>query len=203
MDRQDAPPPDQQASIYNIPNLLCAIRLFGSPVLVGLAIAQWQQAFVVLMVFLLATDWIDGKLAVWWRQQTTFGARLDSIADAALYSTILFGLVWLKGEEVAREYLWIGAALASYALTSLVGLAKFRRLPSYHTRAAKTSWLLVSVAAISLFAGWSIWPLRVAAAAVMVTNLEATAITFVLSECHVDVLSLWHAWRIRRDSSAR
>ena len=27
------------------------------------------------------TDWLDGKLAILWKQQTTFGARLDSVAE--------------------------------------------------------------------------------------------------------------------------
>ena len=42
---------------------------------------------------------------------------------------------------------------------------KYRRWPSYHTRAAKTCWFLIAVAAVCLFAGWAVWPLRVAAIA--------------------------------------
>lgn len=193
----------QSANRLNVPNILCAMRLIGAPILVGLAIANQPEIFVALLIFLLFTDWIDGKLAILWKQRTTFGARLDSVADAAMYSALLFGAVWLKWEIVRDEAWWLIAAVATYALSTCLGFAKFRRMPSYHTRAAKTCWLLTSVAAITLFAGWSVWPLRIAAAGVALTNLEATAITCLLSDWRADVTSVYHAWRDARDSHQR
>lgn len=193
----------QSASWLNVPNLLCAMRLVGSPVLVGLAVAGQQEVFVALLIFLLLTDWLDGKLAILWKQQTTFGARLDSVADASMYSALLFGAVWLKSGLVRDEAVWLVAAVATYALSTGFGLAKFHRMPSYHTRAAKTCWLLVSIAAISLFAGWSVWPLRIAAIAVVLSNLEATAITSVLPKWRADVTSIYHAWRDSRNIRER
>jgi CDP-diacylglycerol--glycerol-3-phosphate 3-phosphatidyltransferase len=183
--------------MFNIPNSLSAFRLAGSLVLVGLAIAESRTAFAWLLGALLVSDWIDGKLAILLRQQTTFGARLDSVADAAMYSGLLFGLIWLHGGLVRQEWRWIVAVVVSYTLTTLAGLIKFRRLPSYHTRAAKTSWLLVSLAALCVFASGPVWPVRVAAGLVIFTNLEATAITGILKEWKADVPSLWHAWKIR------
>ena len=193
---RETPVPDERppASRLNVPNLLCAMRLIGSPVLVGLAVAGQPEIFVALLIFLLLTDWLDGKLAILWKQQTTFGARLDSFADAAMYSALLFGAVWLKWDVVRNEAAWLIAAVATYALSTAVGFAKFGRWPSYHTRAAKTCWLLTTIAAISLFAGWPVWPLRIAALAVALTNLEALAITSVLPKWRADVTSVYHAW---------
>lgn len=191
------------ANRLNVPNILCAMRVIGAPVLVGLAIAGQPEIFVALLIFLLLTDWLDGKLAILWKQQTTFGARLDSVADAAMYSALLFGAMWLKWGIVRDEAWWLIAAVATYALSTSFGLAKFRRMPSYHTRAAKTCWLLTSIAAIALFAGWSVWPLRIAAIAVALTNLEATAITGVLPEWRADVTSIYHAWRDTRSTRQR
>jgi CDP-diacylglycerol--glycerol-3-phosphate 3-phosphatidyltransferase len=190
-------------SRLNVPNLLCAMRLAGSPVLVGLAIGNQPEIFLALLIFLLLTDWLDGKLAILWKQRTTFGARLDSVADLTLYSALLFGAVWLKWEIVRGESAWLIAAVAAYLLSTGFGWAKFRRLPSYHTRSAKTCWLLTSIAAISLFSGWSLWPLRIAATAVALTNLEAIAITNVLPKWRADVTSIYHVWRDIRNTRQR
>ena len=186
------------ASLVNLPNALCAIRFVGSFVLVGLAIAQATNVFVGLLVFLLMTDWVDGKLAILLKQQTKFGAKLDTVADVSLYTALLFGLFWLKGAEIASQWPWMGAALASYALSVVAALVKFGGFPSYHTRAAKTCWLLASVASIALFAGWPTWPIRLAAMAVTATNLEAVAITLVLKAPQVDLPSIYHAWKLHQ-----
>ncbi|MDP6557640.1 MAG: CDP-alcohol phosphatidyltransferase family protein [Pirellulaceae bacterium] len=196
---------DEQHSVsrLNVPNLLCAMRLAGSPVLVGLAIGNQPEIFVALLVFLLLTDWLDGKLAILWKQRTTFGARLDSVADLTMYSALLFGAVWLKWEVVRGESAWLIAAVATHAVSTGFSYAKFRRLPSYHTRSAKTCWLLTSIGAISLFSGWSVWPLRIASAAVAFTNLEAIAITTVLPKWRTDITSIYHACRDTRNTRQR
>jgi CDP-diacylglycerol--glycerol-3-phosphate 3-phosphatidyltransferase len=187
---------------WNIPNALALFRLVGSFVLVGVAIAGTPLVFAYLLVALLASDWLDGKLAIWLRQRTVFGARLDSAADAAMYGALLFGMLWLEWEFLVREWKWVTAALGSYALTTLAGLMKYRRIPSYHTRAAKTSWLLVGIAAVAMFTVDAAWPARLALGVVTVTNLEATVMTAILPEWQADVPSLWHAWRLRRNLPA-
>src|SRR5207302_41399 len=106
-------------------------------------------------------------------QQTVRGARLDSVADVTLYGCLLLALMVLRWDEIAGEAVWLGLAVGSYALSTAAGLIKFRRVPSYHTRLAKVSWLFMVVAVIAVFAELSPWPLRVAMVAVLVTNLEA------------------------------
>lgn len=192
--------------MLNLPNILSAFRLAGSIVLIGLAIFGVRSGFAWLLGALLISDWIDGKLAIAWHQQTTFGARLDSVADNAMYGAMLFGMMRLYSEIFYQEWMWFGVALFSFALTSIAGIIKYRRLPSYHTRAAKTSWLLVSLAALSVFAQGPLWPLRLAAVVVIFTNLEATAMTGILPQWQADVPSIWHAIQLRNragPSSAR
>ncbi|MCA9144746.1 MAG: CDP-alcohol phosphatidyltransferase family protein [Planctomycetaceae bacterium] len=196
----DQPAAESITSLINVPNSLCAIRFLGSFVLIGIAIAGATNIFVPLLAFLLMTDWVDGKLAILLQQQTRFGAKLDTVADVTLYVALLFGLIWLKHAELADQWLWMGVAAASYAASVIAAFIKFGSFPSYHTRAAKTCWFLVSVASIALFAGWSTWPIRVAAIAVTATNLEAIGITFVLNSPQVDLPSIYHAWKLLRDS---
>ena len=178
---------------WTLPNVFCLIRLLGSPGLIILGGLEWRWPFLGLFLFLAATDWVDGKLARWLHQRTTFGARLDSWADATFYGSALVGSAWLCRTELLPEWPWIVAALFSYLITTGYGFWKFGRWPSYHTRMAKTSWLFITLGTISMVLGWSMWPLRVGLGWVAVTNLEATLITWTLPEWQADVLTWFRA----------
>ncbi|MEX0867307.1 MAG: CDP-alcohol phosphatidyltransferase family protein, partial [Pirellulales bacterium] len=181
-----------QRSLINVPNTLCAIRLVGACAMVPIALANQPQWFLALFLVTALTDWIDGKLAIWLNQRTEIGARLDSIADAAMYGALLFGLGWLKGDVIWPEWPWIAAALLSYAATMATGAIKFRQWPSYHAYSAKLAWLATVLAAVALLAEWAdpaAWPLRVAMAVVTAANIESLLITLISTEYRVDVPS--------------
>jgi phosphatidylglycerophosphate synthase len=190
-------PPEPYISdrLLTIPNLICGVRLAGSFVLVAIAWLDQQQVFLWFFLFLAMTDWVDGKLANRLNQPSVFGARLDSWADAALYAAQLLGAAMMRGATLGSELAWFIPALASYLISTAAGFWKYQRWPSYHTRAAKASWLLIIVGAISLFIDWSLWPLRIALAAATITNLEATLITIISPTWRTDVKSIYHAWR--------
>ncbi len=192
-----------QKNVLTVPNLFSAIRFLGSPVLIILAWAQLPVWCLGGFVLLALTDWLDGKLATRLHQETTVGAKLDSIADATFYGCGLLAMLRLEWSLMVGEVVWIGLAVLSYLLSLVASFAKFRKMPSYHTRMAKVSWLLSSVAVAAILLDWSIWPLRVAMAGVLVTNLEATAITFVLDQWQVNVLSLRRAFAIRDEGSGQ
>jgi CDP-diacylglycerol--glycerol-3-phosphate 3-phosphatidyltransferase len=190
--------PEYRDKILTVPNVICFVRLIGAFVMLGLAVFHLPNWFVGLFVCLTISDWIDGRLARWLHQRSDFGARLDSFADAALYGALLLGCLILKWEVVQQELWWIGTALGSYGLSSVLGLIKYRRMPSYHTFAAKKSQALVLLAGVALVLDWSVWPLRLSALAVTLTNLEATALTWVLPEWRADVSSLWNVLETKR-----
>lgn len=183
--------------VLTVPNVLCAIRLAASPALVVLAVREQPYWFLGLYLFLAFTDWLDGKLAILLHQRSVLGARLDSAADVILYAALLVGGVWLTRDVIQSEIVWIALAVGSYALSAGAGLWKYGRVPSYHTRTAKTSWLLILVAALLLFTQDLLWPLRAAMAFVVLTNLEALLITRVLPDWKSDVPSVFHALRRR------
>lgn len=191
----DAAEPRVTNRLLTVPNFLCLVRLVGSVILVPIALQGHNEIFLWLFIFLAMTDWFDGKLAILLDQRTVLGARLDSWADAALYAALLFGVVTMYGDTLRSELVWIGVAVAGYLLSVAAGLWKYKRWPSYHTRAAKTSWFLTAVAVVALFSEWALWPLRVAAVAVGITNVEALLITAISPAWRADVTSVFHAWR--------
>ena len=190
-----APEPQISNRLLTVPNLLCVIRLVGSFILIPIAWQGRNEVFLWCFIFLAMTDWLDGKLAILLNQRTVLGARLDSWADAALNAALLFGVVMMYGATLRFELVWISAAVVSYLISTAAGFWKYKRWPSYHTRAAKTSWFFTAVAVIALFSDWAIWPLRVAAVAVTITNFEALLITIISPTWRVDVTSIYHAWR--------
>ncbi|MBX7168001.1 MAG: CDP-alcohol phosphatidyltransferase family protein [Pirellulales bacterium] len=192
---------DAQRRWWTVPNVLSAIRLAGAPVVVGLALAGGGPYLLPLIVVLLVTDWIDGKLAIALRQQTALGARLDSLADVTFYASVLFALVYLQTDLVLGEAAWIVPAAIGYAVSCVAGLVKFGRIPTYHTRGAKIGWLLASLAILLVFAAGAAWPLRVAGVWTLLVNLEALAITLVLPEAAVDVPSVLQALARRQARS--
>jgi phosphatidylglycerophosphate synthase len=187
---------------HALPNLITVTRLVGSPGLVILAAAGHASWLAGWAVALILTEWLDGFLARRLHATSTLGARLDSIADAFFYLSLLIAVVILRPELMWRETAWIASAILSYWLSWLACWLKFRGPPSYHNWTAKSAWVVVGVGTIWLLASGQPWPFRLAMACVVLANLESIGITLVLPEDRVDVPSLYHAVRLRRGLSA-
>jgi CDP-diacylglycerol--glycerol-3-phosphate 3-phosphatidyltransferase len=186
----------------HLPNLITAVRILGSPGLIVLAINGNTGWLACLALFLVFTEWVDGFLARRLAATSVLGARLDTIADAAFYSCLLLAVLLLNPSLVAGQWAWIAAAVVSYGLSWLASWLKFGRLPSYHTYAAKGVWVLVCAGIVCLLGDISPWPFRLAMLCVAIANIEAIAITNVLSECRVDIPTIWHARRAKRRAGA-
>lgn len=193
------PPPTNRARWLTAPNLVTGLRIVGSPALIGLAMDNQAVGVAVVVAILVFTECLDGFLARALHQESAFGARLDTVADASFYCSLLIALVILAPELMQRESSWIAAAIVSYAGSWLAGFLKFGNMPSYHTWASKSAWLFVGIGTFTLIAGWDAWPFRVAMLLVVAANLEAILITFVLREPQVNVFSIWHAKGITAD----
>lgn len=181
-----------------VPNALAVLRMVGAGGLLVLAWADQAGWFIALFLVLLATDWIDGKLALLLRQRTVLGARLDSAGDFVLFTCLAGGLAILRPDFIATAWWALVAVLASWLLPAAITVIRFRRPPAFHTRLAKVAWWLVTITAIVLLAGGPAWPALVALLAVVVANLEATWIALVLPAWRADVPSIMHARRTAR-----
>jgi cardiolipin synthase len=111
-------PADPQARVLTVPNAISVARLAGVPVFLWLVLgpkADWWA--VGLLIAAGLSDWLDGKLARAWNQQSRLGQVLDPAADRLYIAATLAGLAlrgiipwWLVGLLVARE-LVLGVAL--------------------------------------------------------------------------------------------
>lgn len=182
------------------PDLLSLLRLVLVPVLLVLAWLQQPMIYFWLLLLALLTDAVDGWLARRLNLATLLGARLDSYADASLFLTTPICLILLFPDLMRRHAVLLGALLAVYLTSDLIGWLKFRQWPSYHTRAAKIGAVLLGVTLLVLFwlpnPDWLIYP---SVGFFILALVEEIAITFTLPRWETNVPS----WRAARERARR
>jgi len=178
--------------MMQIPNLISLLRLSMAPVLLWLGWYNYSHTVLVVLVVSFASDVLDGYLARRLGQTSDLGARLDSVADFAIYLTIPLVGWWLWPSIMRREAPYFIALIASTILPPIIGYYKFRTVTSYHTWAAKLAAFCVGSSVILLFVGWLPWLFRLATPVSVYAALEEIAITLVLPKSHSNVPSFWH-----------
>ena len=183
--------------MLTIPNGLSALRIVLAPVSLALAYTGEHRAFLGVLIAMLVSDVLDGKLARLLQQTSDFGAKLDSWGDLTTYTTVPVCAVLLRPGVVAGEAPFFWLVVGSYVVPVAIGFLKFRALTSYHTRGAVVSAYLVGGATIVIFADGPTWPFRVAACILAVFEVEEIAITAVLDRPATNVRSFRHARALR------
>ena len=120
-----------------IANGLSVLRIGLAPVLLVLASQGAAHAFTACLALALLTDIADGKIARWLGQASPLGARLDTWGDLLLYLSLPVCGVLLLPDFVRTEATWFAVAVTSAFVPVALGLIRFGRLTSYHTRGAK------------------------------------------------------------------
>lgn len=185
--------------VFTVANILTMLRIAVVPVLFVLAWLRLPNAFLWLFAFSLLTDFVDGKIARWLRQESDLGARLDTWGDVLDYFCLAICAWRLWPVIMYREFWMIVMVIISFAVPILTALAKFRELTSYHTYGAKLSAVIMGLSGLILFFGISPWPFRISAPIFVVASIEEVIMTFVLPKPYTNVRSLWHALQRRRE----
>jgi len=121
-----------------IANIITSCRILGS---IGLLFCPvFSDGFYVLYLFCGLTDMVDGSIARKTGAVSSFGARLDTVAD------FLFVIAsFVKLVPVIRISVWIWVWVAVIAMGKLVtlflGFTQMKQMPSLHTIANKATGL--------------------------------------------------------------
>ena len=178
---------------FTLPNLFSEFRIVAAPFLLLLAWHGLNYWFLALLALALLSDAIDGYLARRMGETSELGAQLDTWGDLTIFLTVPLAMWWLWPNIVIREAPFILVALSAYLLPMLVGFIKFKQLPSYHTWAAKTAVVMMSISVFTLLLFDYPWLFRVFALVQILVAIEEIAITFTLRQLRNNVFSYWHA----------
>ncbi|OAH59816.1 phosphatidylglycerophosphate synthase [Dietzia cinnamea] len=113
----ESPSRDPRVSdrFWTLPNAISLGRIALIPVLI-VSILVWDDAMLALWLLgvLVVSDWLDGKIARLWNMRSTWGERLDPIADRILVAAVpvtfaLAGFIpaWIVVVLVARDLLLV------------------------------------------------------------------------------------------------
>ena len=92
------------------------------------------------------------------------------------------------------------STLGLYALNHLFSLARFHRLPAYHTWAGKAAAVLMAAGMLTWFATGATWLFTVAMAGAIISATEQLTISALLPGWAADVPTCFHAWQRRHTS---
>jgi CDP-diacylglycerol--glycerol-3-phosphate 3-phosphatidyltransferase len=201
MSSDDRPWSREQRRGWRVSLAITLLRLALAPTLILLArtgAPGWLLACALVAGFV--SDVVDGMVARGASAVTPFLRRLDSSVDTVFYLAVAYAAWLLHPEPLRRLAVPIGIVIAGEALNYLAALGRFRREASYHAVSAKLWGLLLFLALLVLLGTGSAALLPFALAAGIVAELETLAITMTLPSWRHDVPSVWHAWRLRRDS---
>jgi cardiolipin synthase (CMP-forming) len=178
-------------------NSLTASRLVAVPLML---LSAWRREpgwFAWLLGYALVTDLIDGSIARAFGQATAFGARLDSIADAAVYLTAPVAALYVYPRFRESEWMTVVVIMLAYVIPIVVGHVKYSRLTAYHTIAARSAGVLLGLAALLFVTLGVTWPVRVGATVLVLSAIEEIAMTAVLPGWCPNVRTIAHALRMR------
>ena len=102
---QDRTPAAVSDRLLTVPNALSVARLAGVPLFLWLVLVPKADGWAVgVLVLAGLSDWLDGKIARAWHQQSRFGEMLDPAADRLYIAATLIALAlraiipwWLLG----------------------------------------------------------------------------------------------------------
>lgn len=123
-------------SIKNLANMITATRIVCAVMLMFTTPFTWP--FWALYIYCGLSDIADGFIARIMRQQSNFGAKLDSIADAVF---VFSAILTVFPAIVVPTWFWICAAIVTSvrAAAYLIGYRKHRVFSALHTYANKAT----------------------------------------------------------------
>ncbi|MBE9207218.1 CDP-alcohol phosphatidyltransferase family protein [Nostoc sp. LEGE 06077] len=183
-----------------IPSGLVLFRFLIAPLLLWDAwdgnTSMW---FLVGFTAAFLSDIFDGIIA---RRLGVSNAQLrqaDSWADTCLFSCI-FVSAWLVYRDILITYqLPLLMVIFAQIMWWIVNLIKYGKPASYHTYSAKFWGITLFIAIVALFgfnyAGIALWLTCIAGT---IYSIEEIAMTLILPVWTHDILSIFHALKIRQ-----
>ncbi len=184
---------------YYLINGITMYRLVSAPFLLLLASEGLLDWFRWLVGLSFLTDAIDGPLSRTFKFASTFGARLDSVADDATVYIFIISLWIIRPEFLLDHWIPIVCVFLLFGIQTIAALVAYKRITSFDTYMAKTA--AVAQAAFFLLIFFQIGPMYLAFyCAIVITGLqlvEEIILVILLPTWRPDVKGLY--WVLREN----
>lgn len=186
---------------YYLVNAITGYRLMAFFMLAFLLFQSNLHLFKWLLGVSFFTDLIDGFLARKLKVQSSFGARLDSVADDLTVLAGIAGMYIFKRSFFDEQFELLVLLLALFFIQTAVALYRYGKTTSFHTYLAKTAAIFQGTFLI-LFFFMDQPPVFLFYSAVFITAielLEEIIISLVLPQWRTDVKGIFHVLRSLRE----
>ncbi len=184
-----------------IPSGLILLRFLIAPFLLADALdGKTSIWFIVGFVVAFLSDIFDGIIA---RKLGVSNAQLrqaDSWADVFLFSSVFLSAWIIYHDDLIAYRLPLLMVVFAQLIWWIVNLVKYGKPASYHTYSAKFWGITLFIAIIALF-GFDYLEITLWLTCIcgVLYSVEEIAMTVILPVWTHDVLSIFHAWKIRED----
>ena len=188
---------ESASAFRHVPNVISVVRIVATPVLVYLALINWEDPYKWLLLLALLSDIVDGLIASTFSVTSNLGSRLDTLADTLLWVAATFGIWQFHPELVTDHWLVVLSVLGLWAIEHVVALLRYGKLTSFHTYSVRVGAYALGIFIMSLFLwGLQPWLLYTAAALSILGNLEELITITRLPEWTSDVRG--HYWVLKK-----
>jgi phosphatidylglycerophosphate synthase len=183
-----------------LPFALIISRFLAAPLLFWDALdGKTGIWFLVIYIGAFLSDIFDGIIARRLQVSTARLRQADSWADVCLYLGIAIS-AWLTHRDLIIAFrLPLLAIISMQLLWWIVNLVKYSKPASYHTYSAKSWGITLFIATIAIFgfdrAEISLW---IAIVVGIIHTVEEIAMTLILPTWQHDVLSIFHALKLKQ-----
>ena len=186
--------------LKSIPVALTSLRLVLAPLILW---AGWSDqgviTFSVILAVALFSDIFDGVIARRLNIATAKIRAFDSAADSVFWFAAIWAICLRRPLAFHEHLTGIFVVIAIKLIKRIVDYWKFHRSTAYHMWSAKACGLILTGAAILIWADSSSdAAFDVAITAVMLAYIESLIASFLLPRWIHDVPTVAHAWRLRK-----
>ena len=184
--------------IFTLPNGITLLRIVGATALLGLP--PFSVSFFILYTLCGCSDVLDGWVARLTRQQSEWGAKLDSLSDLIFYGVTLGKIIpplW----TILPKGIWIAVAavFAIRILSCLVAAIRYKRLALLHTYLNKATGLALFAVPYCLSRPWGVGYCAFVCVVGALAATEELIIHMRSSRYTADIPSLWHIRKTKQN----
>lgn len=136
---------------FYIINSLTIYRLGAAFILLALILMGEEQVFKWLLPISFFTDAIDGTLARRFHVESRWGSMIDSIADDLTILMAVIAAFRFKPEFIENQILPILILVGLYLVQTGLAVARYGKITSFHTYAAKIAAVFQGLFLVLLF----------------------------------------------------